>query len=157
MREPEACRYQLSSLWRFEAPLAAVWGAIERADTWPCWWPGIEGVVTLEAGDALGVGACRCWTCKSVLPFRLHFITRVTRVEPGCLIEGRVAGELEGCGCCRLACDGAAVLVRHDWDVCTTLAWMNRLAPLARPLFRWNHDALMRAGGAGLARLLALR
>jgi hypothetical protein len=31
---------------------------------------------------------------------------------------------------------------------------MNLLAPLAKPLFRWNHDALMRAGGIGLARRL---
>jgi hypothetical protein len=31
---------------------------------------------------------------------------------------------------------------------------MNRLAPLARPLFAWNHDVVMRQGAAGLARLL---
>jgi hypothetical protein len=34
---------------------------------------------------------------------------------------------------------------------------MNWLAPLARPLFRWNHDAVMRAGGRGLAQLLNAR
>ena len=36
----------------------------------------------------------------------------------------------------------------------TSRAWMNRLAPVARPLFAWNHDAVMRQGAAGLAALL---
>lgn len=31
---------------------------------------------------------------------------------------------------------------------------MNRLGPLPRPAFRWNHDLVMRQGGAGLARRL---
>jgi hypothetical protein len=31
---------------------------------------------------------------------------------------------------------------------------MNRLAPVARPLFAWNHDAVMRQGAEGLAHLL---
>ncbi len=32
--------------------------------------------------------------------------------------------------------------------------WMNWLAPLARPFFAWNHDAVMRQGEQGLKRLL---
>jgi len=31
------------------------------------------------------------------------------------------------------------------------------LAPIARPLFVWNHNLIMRAGGKGLARLLNAR
>ena len=31
---------------------------------------------------------------------------------------------------------------------------MNALAPLARPVFRWNRDALMRWGAEGLGRRL---
>lgn len=31
---------------------------------------------------------------------------------------------------------------------------MNLLAPVARPLFAWNHDVVMTWGGEGLARLL---
>jgi hypothetical protein len=34
---------------------------------------------------------------------------------------------------------------------------MNLLAPLARPIFEWNHDVIMRQGGEGLARLLDVR
>jgi hypothetical protein len=31
---------------------------------------------------------------------------------------------------------------------------MRRLKPLMAPVFRWNHDAVMRAGTVGLARYL---
>jgi hypothetical protein len=31
---------------------------------------------------------------------------------------------------------------------------MNLLAPIARPLFAWNHDVIMRQGEEGLSRYL---
>jgi len=152
----EKNQYRLTTQCQFEAPLAAVWDAILHVEAWPNWWRGIERVVTLEQGDADGVGWRRRCTCKSVLPYRLTFITRVTRVEPLRLVELRVDGELEGNGCCRLARNSGLTVVRYDWHVRTTQWWMNLLAPMARPIFRWNHDAIMHAGGAGLQRHLRI-
>jgi hypothetical protein len=34
---------------------------------------------------------------------------------------------------------------------------MNLLAPVGRPVFVWSHNAVMRRGGEGLARLLGAR
>jgi hypothetical protein len=34
---------------------------------------------------------------------------------------------------------------------------MNLLSPIARPVFEWNHDWVMRNGGEGLAALLGCR
>ena len=34
---------------------------------------------------------------------------------------------------------------------------MNLLAPLARPVFEWNHDWVMARGGEGIAQLLGCR
>jgi uncharacterized protein YndB with AHSA1/START domain len=39
----------------------------------------------------------------------------------------------------------------------TTQQWMNLLAPVARPIFAWNHDWVMGNGATGLARLLGVR
>jgi hypothetical protein len=36
----------------------------------------------------------------------------------------------------------------------TTKLWMNLLAPIARPLFAWNHDQVMKAGYEGLKKRL---
>lgn len=149
--------YALTTLWQLDAPLEAVWEAIVHAERWPDWWTGVERVVMLERGDLIGLGARHRYTWKSRLPYRLTFDTRVTRVEPLCLLEGRVEGELEGIGRWRFARAAQLTQVRFDWRVHTTRWWMNLLAPLARPVFRWNHDALMRAGGIGLARYLEAR
>lgn len=154
MHKAPANQYDLTTHWQFEAPLDAVWAAIIDAEGWPRWWKGVESVVTLERGDARGLGARRRFTCKSVLPYRLVFVTRVTRVEPLRLVEGRVEGELEGLGTCHLAHHAGLTKVRYEWRVRTTGRWMNLLAPLAMPLFRWNHDQIMHAGGIGLSRYL---
>ena len=78
------------------------------------------------------------------------------RVERPHLIELEARGELAGTGRWRIF-DGDAVAVTYERRVRTTRPWMNALAPLARPLFEWNHNAVMRRGGEGLAGLLGAR
>ena len=34
---------------------------------------------------------------------------------------------------------------------------MNLIAPIARPVFEWNHDWVMSRGGEGIAKLLGCR
>jgi hypothetical protein len=46
--------------------------------------------------------------------------------------------------------------VRYEWVVTTGKRWMTALAPLLAPVFRWNHDQVMAAGGRGLARHLGV-
>lgn len=149
--------YDLTTLWHFDASAEAVWEAIADVEGWPQWWPGIEEVVPLEPGGADGLGALRRYVCLSVLPFRLTFTGRVTRIEPLRLLEGHVEGDVEGTGCCFLEPDGDGTAVRYEWRIRTTRVWMNQLGAFAQPLFRWNHEALMQAGGTGLARFLATR
>ena len=45
----------------------------------------------------------------------------------------------------------------YEWNVRTTKRWMNLVGPIAGPVFRWNHDQVMRLGGEGLARHLGCR
>lgn len=79
---------------------------------------------------------------------------RVRRVERPQVLEGRASGAIEGDGRWSFAAAGARTVVRYDWHI-RTHGWMNWLEPLARPLFRWNHDVVMREGAKGLARRLA--
>lgn len=157
MRNTRHPAYDLTTLWRLDAPIDAVWDAIYHAEAWPLWWKGVERVDTLDHGNADGLGARQRYTWKSVLPYRLSFVGRVTRIEPLRLLEGQVEGELEGVGRWHFGQDGGLTTVRYDWQVHTTLPWMNLIAPLAKPVFRWNHHAIMRAGGIGLARHLGAR
>ena len=144
-------QYQLASVWQVVAPIEQVWDAIYDSRRWPEWWPSVVSVAELKAGNARGVGAVRRYTWRSRLPYRLSFDMEVTRVEQPHWLEGRTHGDLEGHGIWHVLTVDGATRVRYDWSVATTRLWMNLLAPLARSVFTWNHHAVMRAGGYGLA------
>ena len=144
--------YRFLTAWLVEAPLEPVWEAIYDAERWPEWWPGVESVVELDPGDEQKVGSVSRQRWRSRLPYAIEFQSRTTVVERPFGIEGVTTGELEGRGRWRLFDGSGVTAVLYQWDVSTTKPWMNRLGPLLRPAFRWNHDAVMRAGGEGLAR-----
>ena len=150
-------RFSLSTLWRLEAPADRVWDALYDVHSWPTWWSYVRGVTELAPGDARGVGALRRYTWTSRLPYSLTFEMRATVVERPFRLEGVAVGELDGTGRWTLQQAGSATSVRYDWDVATTRPWMNALAPLLAPAFRWNHGAVMAAGGRGLATYLNVR
>jgi hypothetical protein len=87
----------------------------------------------------------------------VRFEITTTLVDRPSVLAGRAVGELEGTGTWRLLEDPPVTAVVYEWDVATTRAWMNLFAPVARPVFRWNHDWVMRNGGIGLADLLGAR
>ncbi len=149
--------YAFVTTWRIEAPIERVWDAIYHADRWPSWWKGVESVVEVAAGDKDGVGSVRRYAWKSRLPYRLIFEMRATKVEKPVALEGEATGELEGTGRWELSQDGTITTARYFWNVRTAQPWMNLLAPIARPIFAWNHNVVMRQGGEGLARLLGAR
>jgi hypothetical protein len=114
----------------------------------------VERVELLQPGDADGVGALRRMTWRTALPYSLTFDMRTVRVEPMTLIEGHAEGELRGIGRWTVAADSMHTRVRYDWRVEVTQPWMRLVAPLARPVFAWNHGVVMGWGGEGLARRL---
>ena len=78
-------------------------------------------------------------------------------VERPHALAGEASGELEGTGRWSLLEDDGNTVVIYDWRVRTTKRWMNLASPVARPIFKWNHDRVMRWGGEGLARHLGCR
>ena len=146
--------YSFITCWHVRAPIEAVWKAIFRSERWPSWWKGLERVVELEPGDPTRVGCIRRFVWKGRLPYRLVVDMRVTRIEPPVALESIASGELEGTGRWRLSNDEGGTKACYEWNVRTAKRWMNRLAPIARPFFQWNHDVVMRAGERGLRRLL---
>jgi len=150
--------YRFLTTWVLDAPIERVWDAMYDAERWPDWWRGVERVQVLEPGDGNRVGELSRYTWKSRLPYRLEFDMRTTRVEAPHLVEGDAHGELTGHGRWQLFSGaGGTTAVTYEWVVETTARWMNALAPIARPLFAWNHDYVMRSGGEGLARRLGAR
>jgi len=149
--------YTFVTVWRIEASIEAVWDAIYHSENWPAWWGSVRRVVEVAPGDESGIGNVRRYFWRSRLPYDLVFEVEVTRLQRPVALEGASAGELVGRGTWSLSQDGAVTTVRNTWEVRTTKGWMNLLAPLARPIFGWNHAYSMRQGGEGLARLLGAR
>ncbi len=94
---------------------------------------------------------------KSLLPYRVEFEVTTTRIERPYLLEADAVGELTGVGRWRLFERDGVTAVLYEWNVATTTTWMNLLAPVARPVFEWNHDWVMKRGGEGIAELLGCR
>ncbi|MGE5469668.1 MAG: SRPBCC family protein [Bacteroidota bacterium] len=149
--------YSLRTVWHIEAPLAVVYSAISEPLRWPEWWPEARLIRQRQAGNADGVGRLLQCTWQGRLPYRLNFDLLTTRLQPEVVVEGRVSGDLEGCGQCRFTQSGTVTVVEHDWQVHTTRRWMNLLAPAVSFLFKHNHAAVMKRGGEGLAALLGVR
>ena len=146
--------YAFLTTWLLESPREPVWEAIHDQERWPSWWRGVEAASELRAGDGTGLGSVSQMVWKSLLPYRVSFEVTTTRIEYPTLMEGHAVGELEGVGRWRLYEQDGVTAVLYEWNVATTKACMNLLAPVARPVFEWNHDWVMRRGGEGIAERL---
>lgn len=147
-----ATRYSFLNTWLLDADRERVFALVRDFEAWPEWWRGVEAV-TLEGDGWME----QRW--RSTLPYSVSFRANVERIEAPALIEGGVGdGALRGRGRCRfLELPGGGTAVLFELEVETTERWMNLLAPVARRVFTWNHDVLMRRGGEGIARRLRAR
>ena len=147
--------YRFLTTWCLDAPIERCWTALEAIERWPEWWRGVERVDKLEHGDEQGVGALYLHQWRSRVPYPVRFATRVTRIERPFVIEATAYGELAGEGRWRLY-EGPGTAMTYEWNVRTTVPWMNWVGPVARPVFEWNHHWVMRQGAESLARALGV-
>lgn len=150
-------QYAFETFWHIDAPVDTVWDAIVSTQMDPRWWPFIERVVETAPGEPSGVGSTRRYFWHTRLPYRLSFDIHVTRVDRPAVLEGVVSGEVEGVARWEFESLGSSTIIRHFWTVHLTKRWMKRFAPLAMPVFAWNHRQVMRAGAEGLAGFLGVR
>ena len=151
----DVTEFVLLSRWRIDAPIQSVWNALHDPTGWPTWWPYVASVEKIDSGDPDGIGARYRFHWTSRLPYSIRIDTHVVEVAKPRTIRAAASGDLHGEGTWRLQEDGAATLVEYTWRVSLDRAWMRLFAPLLRPAFTWNHNAVMAAGEQGLQRYLA--
>ena len=105
----------------------------------------------LDAGGPGRVGARFAIEWRSRLPYPSGSSSPWSRWT-GRAHGGSAVGELEGQGVWRLFEDLGVTAVVYDWKVPTTKRVDEPAVPVARPVFEYNHDVVMRWGGEGLAR-----
>jgi hypothetical protein len=149
-------QYTFVTHWKFNAPVEKVWNEIRDMDSWPLWWKYVKKVELIRSGDANDIGSVRRIYWSTALPYKLSFDLELLSIDQHKRIEGKAFGDLAGLGIWTFETKGDLTLVRYDWIVSTTKKWMNIFAPVARPLFSWNHDKVMQAGYDGLMTRLHL-
>lgn len=131
-------------MWRVPAPPSVVLGLLHELDAWTRWWPEIRDSRRLDEDRALV-------RIRSVLPYDLHLLLW-RRADTPSVLEAGIEGDLRGFARFRVRPDrdgGTRLLFEQEVEARKLL--MRMLAPVARPLFRWNHAAMMRSGERGLA------
>jgi uncharacterized protein YndB with AHSA1/START domain len=147
--------YSFVTEWHLDAPIDRVYEAIHDSLAWPDWWTAVKAVEEVRpAKERNGIGMVRRYTFKGSLPYTLSFDMEVERVERPTTLAGRATGELVGTGVWTLREEDGGTVARYDWNIRTTRWWMNLLAPLARGVFKANHDIVMRSGAKGICGLL---
>lgn len=146
--------YSFITTWKIKAPLQEIWNVLYNQEDWPNWWKGVKTVQPLQNGDVNNVGKKMRYSWKSFLPYTLSFDMTSVTIKPFAYMEGNATGELEGVGKWFFKEENGITTVCYTWDVNTTKKWMNVLAPVLKPAFKWNHDVVMRWGAEGLAKKL---
>ncbi|MGG9970812.1 SRPBCC family protein [Ferruginibacter sp. SUN002] len=147
-------QYTFVTIWKVRASLQEVWHLMYDQEKWPEWWKGVVKAETLREGDKNDLGKKMRFTWKSFLPYELTFDVESINVQAPFVMEGIAFGELEGEGCWNFKEEDGVTTLQYNWNVNTTKKWMNNLAPVLKPLFKWNHDVVMRWGAKGLAKKL---
>jgi uncharacterized protein YndB with AHSA1/START domain len=149
--------YAFATTWELEAPIDRVWATLADVERWQTWFPAIRRITVVELGGADRLDGVLEVAARAALPYELVVRVRVARVEAPHLLELTAVGDLQGSGRWTLAEEEGVTTARFELRVTTTKPWMNALAPAARPVFAWNHDAAMTAAGRGLARVMGVR
>ena len=147
-------QYSFETIWQVKAPLQKVWQVIYEQEKWPDWWKGVISVETLQEGDETDLGKKVRYIWRSFLPYKLTFDMEACNIQEPFILEGIAYGELEGEGKWSFLEEHGVTTLQYNWNVNTTKKWMNNFAPVLKPLFKWNHDFVMKRGAKGLAKKL---
>lgn len=144
--------YRFVTKWVMETTASQAWEVL-KSQNYGDWWEGVT-VNVLDSGDKAGLGGISEIIFKTKLPYKISFKSRLTKLDSPSLIEMEVFGELEGTGRYDIAQSGDVTNIVYTWDIQSNRVWMNRMAPVMKPLFVWNHDQVMHRGAVGLAKHL---
>ena len=137
--------FHFETAWWVAAERRRVWEVLSDVSSWQDWWPGIT--------DSRRTGDHAQLVVRSPLGYRLRFTVDLRDAEPPEYASFDVAVDLRGTGHFTGSPDNGGTRVRIMWCVVTR----RRLIALLRPVARWAHAAVMRAGEKGLCTAVAQR
>jgi hypothetical protein len=146
--------YYFISRWQIRAPLADVWNVIYDTESWCSWWKGVLEVKKTVDGATNGIGDVYEYLWRGRMPYNLHFFMEVTDKINYKMIKARSSGNLNGTGTFHFEEKDGISYVAHYWEVRTSNVWVSVFSFILKPVFKRNHDLVMKWGATGLARHL---
>jgi ribosome-associated toxin RatA of RatAB toxin-antitoxin module len=144
-------RYTFRSTWLLDADPDRVFQTLADVETYPDWWPQVRGGHRID--DMSGQIVCR-----SLLPYDLTFVaTRVVEDPTTRVLRATLHGDLNGTSQWSICPDGSGTVAVFDEDVTVGNSLIRAAGLAARPVLRYNHDLMMRAGERGLQRHFAAK
>ena len=142
--------YRFRDIWSIEVAAARLFGALVDLANYPAWWPDIRSVHRVDDDTAE-------FACRAVLPYALTFrLHRAELDQRAGRLRVDMTGDLEGYVQGIVAApEPRRAELEISQQVVVNKRLLRRLAPIARPLFRANHAAMMRRGHRGLRAYLA--
>ncbi|SDL73026.1 hypothetical protein [Tessaracoccus oleiagri] len=146
-------QYHFLSEYRFRGDPERLWEPLVDVEQWPAWWSWLKRIEVLRpATGPDGLGSSIRSTVRAPAGYGLVYTIEVEFVDRPRRIDITSTGDLIGVGRFQLGSGPEAVAtLAFTWLVSTPKRWMSAAAPVARPMFVWNHDRMMRAFGEGLA------
>ncbi len=142
--------YRFVTAWTIQASRERTWAALTDRGGYSAWWPSMPRCQRINPA-VRGLGAITEQEVRGRLPYALRYSTVTTEFDPPNVMAYNATGDLEGEG--RMIFepgeDGGTKVTFH-WNVRTNHRLLNWLSPLLRPVFAWNHNAVMSEGEAGL-------
>jgi hypothetical protein len=136
--------YVFRSEWRLPADPDAVYAVLADVDNYPAWWPQVRS--TKRFDDTSGQ-----LTCRSLLPYDLTFVMHRELEDPQAhILRARMDGDLSGTSQWTVNADAGGSVAVFDEDVSVGSGLLRAAGRLFRPVLRFNHDLMMRAGEKGL-------
>ncbi|WP_090054818.1 SRPBCC family protein [Lentzea fradiae] len=144
-------RYRFHSVWHVDASPCAVYEVLSDLANYPSWWREIRSATRID--DETGELRCR-----SFLPFDLVIqVRRSIRNQQAGLLRASLSGDIEGVATWEIIGRDGGTDLMFDQEVVVNKALLRRLALIAKPFFRGNHDLMMRGGFKGLKQALEER
>jgi uncharacterized protein YndB with AHSA1/START domain len=141
--------YHFRTVWHLRFLPEEVFRVLADLESYPRWWPGMRRVRRLDETTF-------DTEVRSVLPFSLVFRTITARQDERTgLLQADLRGDLEGFSRWTITAEEGGCQAVFEEDVIATKLLLRILAPIARPVFRWNHGLLMNRGERGLPVFLA--
>jgi hypothetical protein len=136
--------YHFVTHWKIRGPIRKIYDVLKEGARYSEWWRPAY-LKTEEVGPRKVRSLVR-----AKLPYTLDFTTELVRERPPTELEIKASGELAGTGLWKLNEKDGWTRIEFYWDVRAEKPLVRWLSFLLKPLFRWNHDWVMKVGERGL-------